>query len=259
MHPEAPDHQFNSLKEPNQLYLPHYWGLIEIFLLGAGVIFLLFLGLGATFLLFDIPILQSAGDFELTLPLSLALVGVNIVAFALPVFVTVYLKKKDRADSFGFGWQKFSTKWLNIAIVLGIAAIFVTNILAYLVFLLLDTEPVNPQLDVVIPEGFSWLGAIGMTLGVGILVPIAEEMLFRGVIHRALRQFLTFWPAVLISSLLFGLFHVEPPIIVGAAVLGGICAWVYERSQSIWTAILIHLINNATKVAALYILLAFEM
>lgn len=238
--------------------LSRFWRLLDLMLIGLGVGFLLFSGLILVYALFDIPLSQAGGEIALTIPLSLSLVAVNALAFGLPAGAVLWIKRRS-GKGFRFGWSWPSSIWIGRATGWGVATIFLTNLVAGLVFWLRDIEPENPQLDFILPEGFTWLGAIGMTVGVGLLVPLAEEMLFRGVIHRALRQVMSFWPAVIISSGLFGLFHVEPAIAAGAALLGGICAWVYERSESIWTAVLIHAINNGSKVITLYVLLAFDL
>ncbi len=231
---------------------------MEVFLIGVAVVFLLMGGVAIIYIVFDIPFTAGGEEVELTLPFNLALVALNAFAFAVPVAVALWIKRGEK-HPFGFGWMLPERSWFVTAAVLGAAVIFITNLIAYLVFELLDAEPVNPQLDMVVPDGFSWLGAVGMTIGVGVLVPLAEEWLFRGVIHRWLRQFLSFWPAVLLSSFIFGLLHIEPAIAAGAAVLGGICAWIYERSESIWPAVIVHLINNASKVILIYWLLAVEV
>lgn len=239
-------------------FLTRYWTMIEVFLIGVAVVFLLMGGVAIVYVIFDIPFAAGTEEVELSLPFNLALVALNALAFAVPVAAALWIKGRQD-HPFGFGWRVPERSWFVMAAVLGTAVIFITNLIAYLVFELQDAEPVNPQLDLVVPEGFSWLGAVGMTIGVGILVPIAEELLFRGVIHRWLRQFLSFWPAVLLSSFIFGLLHIEPAIAAGAAVLGGICAWIYERSESIWPAVIIHFINNASKVVLIYWLLALEV
>jgi CAAX protease family protein len=83
-----------------------------------------------------------------------------------------------------------------------------------------------------------------------IIVPIAEELLFRGVIFRWLWQRLSFWPAAVASSALFGLAHVWIDSIVAAGAMGLVLAWLYERSRSLAPSILMHQTFNAAIVAA---------
>ena len=88
-------------------------------------------------------------------------------------------------------------------------------------------------------------------VALGILVvlaaPPAEEVFFRGFLFGGLRGRMSFWPAALISGLLFGLVHLPggalqvPPL----AVFGVLLAWLYERTGSLWPPILMHAIQNA--------------
>ena len=78
------------------------------------------------------------------------------------------------------------------------------------------------------PVGFSWPAAIAMTVLGGIAVPVAEEVFFRAVIHRWASQRWGVVVGSLLSSLLFGLAHVSPPLIAFAFVMGLVIAFTYE-------------------------------
>jgi membrane protease YdiL (CAAX protease family) len=92
---------------------------------------------------------------------------------------------------------------------------------------------------------FTVFHALTMLLYGGFLVPIAEEMLFRGLLFRWLRQRMDFWGAALISSAIFGVAHLRPDQIVIAALLGLVMAWLYERSRTLVPAILMHQTYNS--------------
>jgi membrane protease YdiL (CAAX protease family) len=104
---------------------------------------------------------------------------------------------------------------------------------------------------------FSWIN-FGLTLlCLGILVPMAEELYFRGLIHDWLQSRFGFGLRILLSSLVFGLWHLPA---VGAAtsnlILGLILTVAYEKSRSIWLPIALHLINNISAVFMVYLALA---
>lgn len=86
-----------------------------------------------------------------------------------------------------------------------------------------------------------------------IIVPIWEEIFFRGYIHNVLRNRLGMWSAIIVSSLLFGLFHIVPLQILGAFSLGLLLAWLYDRSGNLWLAIYAHALNNIIFVGLAYI------
>jgi membrane protease YdiL (CAAX protease family) len=91
-----------------------------------------------------------------------------------------------------------------------------------------------------------------------VLAPIAEELLFRGLLHRALRVRLSIVPATLISSVLFAIVHVDvalsqPLALVGLTVVGAVLAIAYERTGSLLVPILIHAVHNAITIAAVVV------
>jgi membrane protease YdiL (CAAX protease family) len=82
-----------------------------------------------------------------------------------------------------------------------------------------------------------------MLLMGGIVVPIGEELLFRGILFAWLRR----WGlplSVIVSSLLFGLFHGFSFVFFTAAILGAMLALLYEWSGSLWPPIIAHAANN---------------
>ncbi len=91
-------------------------------------------------------------------------------------------------------------------------------------------------------------GPIGIQiLLIVILAPFAEEICFRGMLFGGLRTRLPFWAAALGAGLFFGLLHYTtgPSAVPSLVALGVIFALVYEKTRSIWPAIIMHVINNA--------------
>ena len=115
----------------------------------------------------------------------------------------------------------------------------------------------NPQLEFLLTDNISIPGVLIMLVFGGVIVPIAEEILFRGLLYSWLRQNLRIWPAILISSALFGVLHGEISIAGATFLMGIILAWIYEKSTSLWPAISIHIINNSIKLLVLYLMIAF--
>jgi membrane protease YdiL (CAAX protease family) len=81
-----------------------------------------------------------------------------------------------------------------------------------------------------------------------IVPPIVEELLFRGMILQSLRKYGDGF-AVVVSSILFGLYHANFVQIVFAFIAGLIMALVVIRTGSLWVSILIHFINNSISLA----------
>jgi membrane protease YdiL (CAAX protease family) len=87
-------------------------------------------------------------------------------------------------------------------------------------------------------------------------VPFAEELFFRGVLYRWLRDRWGLWVGLIASSLVFGALHGDIAVAGATAVMGLVLGWFYERSRSLWPSILIHAINNTVKLVLLYALVA---
>ncbi len=82
---------------------------------------------------------------------------------------------------------------------------------------------------------------------VAIVPAISEELLFRGPLLSGLRNGLPLVVAVVVSGLIFGLFHTSPQTgfrILPTAWLGILLAWVVVASGSLPLAVLLHFLNN---------------
>ncbi len=83
-----------------------------------------------------------------------------------------------------------------------------------------------------------------------VLVPVIEELLFRGLIQSMARSYLNSpWLAILITSFIFSSFHSMlhwPAIFILSLAIG----YSYERSGSLFRPIFIHIFFNTTTVCA---------
>lgn len=84
-----------------------------------------------------------------------------------------------------------------------------------------------------------------------LVVGFSEETMFRGILYRALRTRMTIWPAILLTTAMFGGVHVINGFITGdfgsaaiQAVLAGCSGLmlmaVFLRTGSLWAAIVVH-------------------
>ena len=74
---------------------------------------------------------------------------------------------------------------------------------------------------------------------------ICEEAVFRGMLLSSFRGRTGALIAVLVTALLFGLFHMSLYRLLGTMTLGLIMGYAVWRSGSIWPAVLLHALNNA--------------
>lgn len=91
--------------------------------------------------------------------------------------------------------------------------------------------------------------AFGVLVAV-LLAPVVEEFVFRGVLFQALRQRIGLWPAIGISSIVFGLLHLLAPLYaVVLTILGFWLAAAFHRTGSIVVPIVGHATFNAIALA----------
>lgn len=79
---------------------------------------------------------------------------------------------------------------------------------------------------------------------VSIIAPFLEEMLFRGIILRGFLMCYSPMNAILVSSALFGLIHLNIYQVPGAFIFGCLLGWVFYLSHSIWPCIFAHSLWN---------------
>uniref|UniRef100_UPI0032170A4F CPBP family intramembrane glutamic endopeptidase n=1 Tax=uncultured Draconibacterium sp. TaxID=1573823 RepID=UPI0032170A4F len=79
-----------------------------------------------------------------------------------------------------------------------------------------------------------------------VAAPILEELIFRGIILDGLLKKYSPEKSILISSLLFGLVHLNPWQFVTGLVIGIFSGWVYCRTRSLALSIIIHASANLT-------------
>jgi membrane protease YdiL (CAAX protease family) len=93
--------------------------------------------------------------------------------------------------------------------------------------------------------------ALGAAVSVVLIAPLAEELLFRGIIHRLARRMWGPTAATLLSSLIFGLAHGEPWYLFGLIALGILLAYIYEMTRSVTLCFVTHAAHNGISFALL--------
>ncbi len=86
--------------------------------------------------------------------------------------------------------------------------------------------------------------AIGGFLIVVVAAPVIEEILFRGIVLKAIRKIAPAWLAILISSVLFGVYHMNAVQAVYATFMGAVAGIIYEKKKNLVFPGLVHFANN---------------
>ncbi|MBV6647622.1 MAG: CPBP family intramembrane metalloprotease [Cyclobacteriaceae bacterium] len=83
--------------------------------------------------------------------------------------------------------------------------------------------------------------------------PILEEALFRGVILEGFLHRYSVRKSIIWSSVLFGLFHLNPWQFIGATLIGFFLGWIYYRTGSLLLCMLLHVLNNFLSFMVFYL------
>jgi len=194
-----------------------------------------------------------------TLPLSLVAYALNIIFFAGSVLVVGVARGKLSLREIGFAPPRLSPQWFGAAILLSLALLPLRGVIGLLAQSASgDLKGLQERMSLIAPESFTWIGFIVTLVGAGILVPIAEELYFRGALFTWFRARYNFPVALLASSTLFALGHIDAlGVVASSFVLALANGWVFEKSKTLWAPILMHITTNSVAVLFIYGILAF--
>lgn len=127
-----------------------------------------------------------------------------------------------------------------------VLAVVGTTILSFVV------SQLGPQPEGVrqVTEGIQGVRALQTLAVLGFLAPLAEELVFRGLLYGWLAGRWSNLVAFVVSSLAFAAAHTEPLHILLVLPLGFWFGWLRWRTGSLVPTIVAHMINNTIAVAA---------
>jgi membrane protease YdiL (CAAX protease family) len=157
------------------------------------------------------------------------------------------------------GWERLGLRWFKwemLGLGCGLMILSLGFNFVFAMFLGLFGLRIQPDLMPLF-AGLSspWL----LLIGGAIVAPIVEEIFFRGFVFAGLRERYGWQRAAVISSVLFALIHATPTAIIPILILGYIFAFLYQRSNSIWPAILMHASTNALALGAAYLATVMDL
>jgi membrane protease YdiL (CAAX protease family) len=91
----------------------------------------------------------------------------------------------------------------------------------------------------------TWTGGVSALLAMVLVAPVTEELLFRGWLLQDLKARYGTAPALVVSSVLFGLVHIQLPAVIYATVAGLVLGAVALRARSTLGSIAMHSGVNA--------------
>lgn len=171
----------------------------------------------------------------LSLPLTLWVIYIR----KIPIFNRKKLSKSEWFIIPGLtkkDWS-FLAKYIPISFIIYTSG----NVIMTLIFG--EMEAVNQE---AIESMFDFIPVWVMFLMIVVVAPIAEEVLFRGIMLFPGKKLDTTWVRVIISAILFGLIHspTNIPSLYSYVGMGVIFSYASKRTQSVEAAIVYHFLNN---------------
>ena len=203
-------------------------GVVLLALLSVGMLILVFLGARRQYL-------QNASALLLEL------------IYLLPILL-IFGWRRISWKHLGFGKFSLSVVGMGCGLLVGAYAIIIlhNSILKLLGF---DTQ--GDQIF----EMFRQLKSpVWFFLVAAVVAPFVEELFFRGFLFQGFRQAYGWLPALLLSSAIFGVAHLDPASLIPTFVLGCVLAYIYHRSNSVWPGIIFHATINSLSLIAVYVI-----
>lgn len=166
------------------------------------------------------------------------------------LFIYYFKKKQDVRQTVSFKKPKFNYLTALIYMLIGLITIYaVVGVIQYfdlfLDFIHFKKSPLPFKID-------SVQNLILGLITFGIIPPICEELLFRGVIFKGLKSKGAAF-AILVSALMFAIFHLSAEQFVYPFLFGILLAIIMWNTDNIVYCILAHATNNIVNIISQYV------
>lgn len=176
---------------------------------------------------------------------EIILFGTSAAAIIQLILMAFNLRKYERMRRIGlthFGHMSV-VRMLGLAIALVIAAMLFNAF--YANFIIPGIKMQGEYAEIMAKLTMTPANIAAGIFVVVVAAPLVEELLFRGFLQTSLTHHLPVWAAIIISSLPFALVHGQPYAIPGLMSLSIAFGYLYHRTGSLRTNIMLHMANNA--------------
>lgn len=184
------------------------------------------------------------GGFVSARDMFLGTIVSQIMIFVLPMVLTWYMKT-DKKQLFYLNKPDFGKVPGAILFYIG-SYVLATVIGAVLTNMFPESaQNVNISFDEIFSHPF-----IIVVLVVALMPAVGEELLFRGLIYGSMKHKYSVVWAIVISSVVFGVFHGSIVRILPTGILGACFAYVLYKTNSIYVTSCMHFFNNFIAIVA---------
>ena len=173
-----------------------------------------------------------------------ALASAIFLAVSIPVFYSIYKRDCNMPSS----WLNKKPGYIALLVLIGALA---SHGLSTLVSVFRLDSLIGNYNE--IQNTIFSASPVLVVLQTVILAPLSEELLFRGIIYKRLEgYFENFWLSAVISSAIFGLYHMNLAQGVFAFLFGLLLCAVYDKLQNLWAPVVVHAGANLLSVVLIY-------
>lgn len=159
-------------------------------------------------------------------------------------FYLIHKSKKRNNISVAYRFNKIKTNHIPYVIILG----FMGCLFSIGLSNLLDLASLNPKMTETLSKLVVNNSIIITLLSVGLIGPVCEEIVFRGSIFKNLSEKLSIKWAIILQAILFSAYHMNLVQAFPTLVLGLVTGFVVYYTNSIWSGIIVHILNNLTAI-----------
>ncbi len=172
---------------------------------------------------------------------------VLFIAAVPTIFILSFMMKREFGDTVFSEWENIGKKEVLIFSFMGI---FIASGLGRLVQVLPMDNIIGSYKAV--SEEFASNSAVFQILALCIAAPVAEEIIFRGIMYRRLLEYTDKVTAVIFSAAVFGIYHGNLVQGIYALILGVLLCFVYDSCKSLMAPILVHIMCNTAALIMMY-------
>ena len=183
------------------------------------------------------------------------LVLVNLICEAtilLPGVIFVFASGEKFTEFMGFRKIKPGTLFAIVPFTM------LTTPLITLLNLLTQFFTDNAAVNMMTDYNMAELSFGQMFFSIAVFAPLCEEMTCRGVYYQGYKKSGSAFWAMIFSSLLFGLMHMNINQAVYAFGMGILAVLLVEATGSLWSSVIYHGLVNGSQVVLMYLMLQME-
>lgn len=234
------------------LYLPKFWWSILHVLLyfGIGILLSILIVLPmATFIALN-PVKFASVDETVTRLLSNSLTNGILSVMIIVLFSAIISVRYSLEAKTLFSRRYLSAGVLIVTVITTLgASILLSEVDNFMRTIIPNWDLMGTEINEMFDNSSLWQNFLGAV----IFAPLTEEFLVRGLWLRGYTRHYKPWVGLVVSSVIFGVLHMNLPQFIGATLSGLLLGWAYIKTNSVLLPMLIHAVHNSVSLFGGYL------